>query len=100
MAHYLLIYDVVSDYAERRGQFRSAHLEKAWAASGRGELIMGGALDNPLDSAVLLFQGDSPRVAEAFAEQDPYVLGGIVKQWRVREWHTVAGEQASKPVRP
>jgi uncharacterized protein YciI len=100
MPHYLLIYDVVSDYVERRGQFRSAHLEKAWAASGRGELVMGGALDNPLDCAVLYFQADSPRVVEAFAEQDPYVTNGLVKQWRVREWHTVVGDQAAKPVRP
>ena len=100
MTHYLLFYDVVSDYVERRAQFRSAHLEKAWAAAGRGELLMGGAVDNPLDSAVLLFQGESPRVAESFAEQDPYVVNGVVARWRVREWHTVVGDHASKPVRP
>jgi hypothetical protein len=28
------------------------------------------------------------------------VTNGIVKRWYVREWMTVAGEGAAKPVRP
>jgi hypothetical protein len=55
----------------RRAEFRDAHLEKAWAASARGELVLGGALANPLDGAVLLFVRDSPEVAEKFAKADP-----------------------------
>ena len=34
--HYLLIYDVSSDYLERRAEFRGAHLKLAWAAAERG----------------------------------------------------------------
>ena len=100
MKHFLLFYEVDADYAARRAEFRSAHLAKAWAASERGELVLGGALANPLDSAVLLFQGDSPAVAEDFARTDPYVLNGLVKRWYVREWTTVAGAGAASPVRP
>jgi uncharacterized protein YciI len=33
-------------------------------------------------------------VAERFAKNDPYVLNGLVKQWRVREWTTVLGPAA------
>ena len=55
--HYLLIYDVSSDYLERRGEFRDAHLTLAWQSVERGELILGGALADPVDSAVLLFSG-------------------------------------------
>ena len=40
--HYLLFYEVADDYLERRAQLRSAHLEKAWAASERGELVLAG----------------------------------------------------------
>ena len=98
--HYLLFYDVADDYLERRATFRSAHLEKAWAASARGELVLGGALANPVDGAVLLFRGDSPEVAERFARVDPYVTSGLVKRWHVREWTTVAGDGAATPVRP
>ena len=98
--HYLLFYEVGEDYVERRAQFRDEHLANGWAASNRGELVLGGALANPVDSAILLFKGDSPAVAENFAKSDPYVLNGLVKRWYVREWTTVAGEGAATPVRP
>ena len=92
--HYLLLYDVVPDYAERRVPLRGAHLAHARAAVARGELVLGGALANPADGAVLLFRGDSPAAAEAFATADPYVLGNLVASWRVREWTTVVGRDA------
>ncbi len=98
--HYLLIYEVGDDYVARRAQFREAHLEKAWKASERGELVLGGALADPVDGAVLLFQGDSPAVAEEFAKADPYVTSGLVKRWHVREWTTVVGKDAARPVKP
>lgn len=97
--HYLLFYDVVPDYLQRRSAFRAEHLALAWQASERGELILGGALDDPVDGAVLLFQGDSPEVAERFAAADPFVQNGLVTQWRVRPWTTVVGEQAATPVK-
>lgn len=98
--HYLLFYEVGEDYVAKRAAFREAHLQKAWQASGRGELVLGGALANPVDGAVLLFKGDSPEVAEKFAKADPYVTNGLVKRWYVREWATVAGEDSAKPIRP
>jgi hypothetical protein len=97
--HYLLIYDLCADYLERRALYRDAHLKLAWAASERGELMLGGALSEPTDTAMLLFKGDSPAVAEAFAQADPYVQEGLVTRWRVRPWMTVAGEHAANPVR-
>lgn len=100
MKHFLLFYEAAPDYLARRPQFRDAHLEKAWAAAGRGELVLGGALADPADGAVLLFRAESREVAEAFAKTDPYVVEGLVKSWRVREWTTVAGDAAATPVRP
>ena len=92
--HYLLIYDLTSDYLERRTPLRSEHIALARAAETRGELILGGALANPADEAILLFRGDSPGAAEAFAAADPYVKNGLVTRWRVREWTTVVGRDA------
>jgi hypothetical protein len=89
--HYLLFYDVVPDYVARRAAFRDAHLALARAAHARGELVLGGALADPVDGAVLLFRGDSPTAAEAFAAADPYVTNGLVTRWRVRAWTTVVG---------
>ena len=98
--HYLLIYDLAPDYLERRSQHRSVHLRLAWEAHERGELVLAGALTDPVDSAVLLFKGDSPAAAERFAAADPYVTNGLITRWRVRPWTTVVGEDASTPVRP
>jgi len=96
--HYLLFYDVVSDYAERRKAWRAEHLSYAQRAVARGELVLGGALSDPADGAVLLFQGSSSRIAEDFAAGDPYVRNGVVTRWRVREWTTVIGPLAMAPV--
>lgn len=97
--HYLLLYEVAPDYLERRGLYRAEHLELAWAAVQRGELLLGGALADPADGAVLLFQADSPEVPAAFAQADPYVRQRLVAKWTVRGWHTVVGPGASSPVR-
>ena len=96
--HYLLMYELASDYLERRPQFRREHLRLAWQASERGELVLGGALADPVDGAVLLFQGDSPAVAERFVAADPYVKNGLISSWRVRPWNTVVGATAAAPV--
>jgi uncharacterized protein YciI len=98
--HYLLIYELAPDYVERRAPLRAEHLTLAWASHDRGELVLGGALDEPLDRAVLLFQGSSPAAARRFAETDPYVVNGLVTRWEVRPWITVAGDRAATPVRP
>ncbi|MGH7322746.1 MAG: YciI-like protein [Candidatus Rokuibacteriota bacterium] len=95
--HYLLFYDVVDDYVARRPAFRAAHLEHARQAYARGDLVLAGALADPVDGAVLVFRGTSTQVAEAFAMADPYVANGLVTRWRVRAWATVIGDGASAP---
>lgn len=98
--HYLLIYDLVDDYVTRRAPLRAAHIAHARAAVDRGDLVLGGALANPPDTAILLFRGESVAAAEDFARVDPYVVNGLVKQWRVREWTTVIGPAAEVPLPP
>ena len=98
--HYLLFYEVSDDYLERRGEYRGVHLKLAWEAQERGELVLGGALGDPVDTSLLLFQGESAAVAERFAAADPYVKNGLVKRWRIRPWTTVVGATAANPVRP
>lgn len=98
--HFLLIYEAAPDYLERRGQFRAEHLKMAWDAEQRGELVLAGAFAEPADGAVLLFKGETPAAAEAFAKADPYVKNGLITKWRVRKWTTVVGKDAAAPVRP
>ncbi|HVP54309.1 MAG TPA: YciI-like protein [Candidatus Eisenbacteria bacterium] len=87
--HNILFYELVDDYLERRGQLRAEHLELARQSQARGELVLAGALADPVDSAVLVFRGESTAAAEAFARADPYVKNALVKSWRVRKWTTV-----------
>jgi uncharacterized protein YciI len=98
--HYLMFYEYATDYLERRGEFRTEHLMLAWEAEARGELILGGALADPADGAVLLFQCSAPDVAERFAAADPYVKNGLVTCYRVRPWTTVVGQDADSPIKP
>ena len=94
--HFLLIYDLAPDYLERRAAYRAEHLKLAWEAKG---VLLGGALGEPADRALLLFEGDSAEEAKRFANADPYVRNGLVKRWEVRPWTTVVGKYAATPVR-
>jgi uncharacterized protein YciI len=76
--HYLLIYDTAPDYLEKRSQFRAEHLRLAWEAHERGELVLAGALSDPVDGAILL----------------------LIARWRIRPWTTVVGKDAGTPIRP
>ncbi len=98
--HYFLWYELTPEYLARRGQFRAEHLALAWQAVERGELVLGGAVGDPVDAALLLFKGDSPDAAERFARADPYVKNGLIARWRVRPWTTVVGPDAATPVKP
>ncbi len=97
--HFLLIYDLAPDYLQRRAQFRDQHLALAWKAADSGELMLGGALEEPAEQAFLLFRG-SREAALRFAAADPYVKHGLVKAFKVKQWHTVAGAGAANPLRP
>jgi len=98
--HYLLIYDLVDDYMERRKEDGNEHMRLAWESYERGEMVLGGALIEPVDQGLYLFKGDSPAVAELFAQHDSYVRRGLVKSWKVRPWMTVVGDLATMPMRP
>lgn len=100
MPHFILTYEIASDYLARRASFPQLHLRHAWAAAERGELLLGGAVGDSAESALLLFDAASPAVAEAFARADPYVTNGLVVGWQVRRWTTVVGAGASTPVMP
>lgn len=89
--HYILFYRTVENYIERRIPFREEHLSLAQKAFQNGSLILGGALADPADGAVLVFKGDSPNVAEDFAKHDPYVKNGLIAEWHVRPWTVVIG---------
>ncbi len=89
--YFILRYELVDDYLERRGAWRAEHLALARAAVERGELRLAGALAEPADEALLVFHGADAAAAEAFAGADPYVREGLVRRWTVRRWTVVIG---------
>jgi uncharacterized protein YciI len=91
LPYFALIYEAVDDYVERRAAFREEHLVLARAAQERGELLFGGAFADPVDQALLVFEADSAEAVAEFARNDPYVVNGLVRSWRVRPWSVVVG---------
>lgn len=90
MEHYVLIYEVVDNFVERRTPHRGEHLRLVRDAHERGELLLAGALGDPVDRALLVFRAGRG-TAEAFARDDPYVRSGLVRRWEVQPWAVVVG---------
>ncbi len=84
---HILLYDYVEDILERRGPYREAHLSAIRAGKDDGRILMAGPLgDPPHGGAIVFADRDS---AEAFVKADPYVVNGLVTDWRVELWTLV-----------
>ncbi len=88
---FVLIYDAYDNYVERRTPLRPRHFELARESIARGELLSGGAFADPIDGSLLIFKGATADVASDFAKADPYVVHGLIRSWRVREWTPAIG---------
>jgi uncharacterized protein len=96
LKYYLLIYHVIDDYVARRAPLREEHLRLARDSQSRGELILGGALADPVDMALLVFRAPDSSAAESFVQNDPYIKNGLVKKWEIRPWTVVIEQQNSE----
>lgn len=88
--HYILFYDFVPDYLNKRTPFREDHLKLVREAHGRRELVLAGAYSEPADGAALVFR--SLEAAENLVRIDPYVKNGLVTKSYIRKWATVIGD--------
>jgi uncharacterized protein len=86
-----LLYSLVDDYLDRRSEFREEHLGLARAAADRGELLLGGAFEDPADRALLVWSVADEDVVRRFVDADPYVSNGLVRSWEIRRWNVVVG---------
>lgn len=92
--YYVLLYDVVENFIERRASFREEHLKLVNDACLRHEIVMAGAFSEPVDGAAVIFRSEDRTAVMRFVEADPYVREGLVTRWRVRGWNVVAGWDA------
>ncbi len=93
MNYSALFYDLIDDYVARRSMFREEHFRRAREAHERDELLLVGALSDPVDRALLVFRAANRSVVEDFARNDPYVINGLVTRWEVRPWTVVVGKE-------
>ena len=92
MPYFALLYQQVCDnYVDKRGAYRDEHLALARESYDRGELLLGGAFTDPIDSALLVFQGSDASVVEKFVARDPYVQNGLITRYAIRTWNVVVG---------
>jgi len=84
---HVLFYEYVGDILERREPFRADHLSGIRAAKDDGRILQAGPLGDPPHGAAIVFA--DPAQAEAFAQADPYVVNGLVTNWRVELWTLV-----------
>jgi uncharacterized protein YciI len=97
MPYFLLFYETVDNYVQKRAPYRAQHLELARDAHARGELLLAGALADPAGGAVLVFRAPDQAAVEDFARRDPYVQNGLITTWRVRPWTVVIGNDPAEP---
>ena len=91
MPYYAVFYEVVDDFVARRSEFREEHLRGVSESYARGELILGGALTEPADRALLVFHVHDRQIVESFIHNDPYVVNDLIKKWEIRPWNVVTG---------
>lgn len=95
MKYFALIYYVGDGFVSRRTAFREEHLQLVGKANRRGELLLAGALGDPVDRALLVFRTQDRSIAEDFARNDPYVINGLVTRWEVQPWAVVIGNDSA-----
>lgn len=91
MPYFALTYAATEDFATLRAPYRNEHLALVSSYVDTGELLLGGAMGQQLDGALLIFQCDSADRVKQFVAQDPYVREGIIKGWQIWPWEVVAG---------
>ncbi len=89
MPYFALCYQVVDNYAERRKPYRAEHLRLVQEARNRGDLLLAGALGEPIEGALLVFRVPDRSFVEDFARNDPYVRNGLVTRWDIKPWAVV-----------
>jgi uncharacterized protein len=85
---YVLFYTSADDVLTKAPAHFPAHRARLDEFHARGTLLAVGTFGNPQDEgSMAIFT--TREAAEEFARDDPFVLGGVVRTWEVREWNEV-----------
>ena len=90
---YVLFYTSADDVLTKAPAHFPAHRARLDEFHARGALLAVGTFGNPQDEgSMAIFT--TREAAEEFARDDPFVLGGVVRTWEVREWNEVEFDDA------
>ena len=81
---YVLYYQSAEDVREKAPLHFAAHRAHWDAYRKAGTLLMVGPFTNPDDGAMAVFT--TREAAHEFAQDDPFVVNGVVKSWAIMEW--------------
>ena len=85
---WVLLYTPSERVAELAPVNMPAHREHYLAAHERGELTMVGTFGDPFTQGAMCILV-SEEAARRFAEEDPFVVNGVVKSYELRRWDEI-----------
>jgi uncharacterized protein YciI len=85
---YVLFYESADDVSTKAPIHFPAHSARLQEFHARGEILMVGTFGDPQEQgSMAIFPSRS--AAQAFVDEDPFVLQGVVRRWEIREWNEV-----------
>jgi uncharacterized protein YciI len=91
MALYVTFYESSPDAPELIPTHYPAHRARVDEFHARGDLLMVGTFADPIEEgAMAVFR--TREAADEFVADDPFVTGGVVSRWYLREWNEVLSE--------
>lgn len=89
---FVLFYEAADDVLETAPTQFPAHSARLDEFHTRGELLLVGTWEDDIERGSMSVFA-SREAAEAFVADDPFVVHGVVANWRIRQWNEVlAGE--------
>lgn len=83
---YVLLYESGDDLQTKAPLHFAAHSARGQEYHERGSLIAYGPFANAeAEGSMAIFT--SREAAEEFARDDPFVVNGVVRDWKIREWN-------------
>jgi len=86
---YILFYHTIDDYVQKRQAYRKDHLDLLNVELEKKHVVLGGALEDPADQAIIIWQVDDKQIIEDFVARDPYVKNGLISKYEIRSWNVV-----------
>jgi uncharacterized protein YciI len=87
---YVLFYESADDVLSKAPAHFAAHSARLDEFHARGTLLLVGTFGDPQrEGSMSVFT--TREAAQEFAEGDPFVLNGVIRDWHIREWNETLG---------